>query len=1110
MAQTRFTFSPLMDLNYYKQHLGEVRGTSRTESVGQAYGSFLGAYLTHHLMSPPTGMNAEALLMRDKATIQALLQDGCVITYNASEQLLHFFNFLAKNIPLYYQLIELGFLSKDAICEEGTTFLNAYFSGVLMESLDDIDEAIQLIQFLKASLAIANKKGVFPLSAFFNLICKNDNYFSEEKDDVFIEKLSRLVDSFSLERAHPLNVDEFTKQCVEFFKDYRSDDEVRWFFYRILMRAVDYGMDLYQPIEELSNNSFSTFMIVYAVDRRLPMETVRAYYLAFSEGLQLVRLPTWERVDIKAVPVVVDAKTKQLSGVLRLETDIFDGLAGYDFFGADESDKNEDIFDIFTMAKFFPLSVLGSLYFNEHIKYSYRLLVWKGEEAVIPRFLQGMPNEIKLRNIPEAMRPGVPVNTADGGFVYVRFVEKDNRIFVELIDITFEDYGDSPKKIHVLDEEDFDQKYREAVRLFKEKYSIVLSEALMNRGNYFPIKQYFAMQEYYSENRVKMDILESYFRMTGKNKGNDPRVSYQFRRRFERKHFLNPLLVGEKKCNSVYLSEDGYTWKHCKGKNEAVLTRVFYYDLIVLRHLKKIGFAFNTSFIEGFIVNLLLRGNYADPAFYNLLRCLFECGAKFPETVEGQPMAGYIQARVVALKPEDKVAACRDHFEKVLELFDAEQGDVVGNLRAYLTSFGFDLPDACVTKKSAFSYMQSQAGLVAFSVALDTRLPNVNTFLFDTKKHLLAFAESVNGERGDVKCLLVALDHYLRSGDYAFCLKMEDSYYQLFRSVILAMCEVLYARLEKEMKVDVLDAFKEKFDSAKRRIRSDHLKLVRGLQEALRGILNESPYDTVGRQRHLAQYFDFFQQVESLFVGKEKEIEERVTSNTLREVLRAFLYGVLLEGQISMDVEMQHALGVLTGRNYGDVQMLMLATAPESAPPMDDEVDEYVPPDVPEAPEVKTPRLELIPSVGKRMTMFGAKEYPSAAFLSAIKVYQAMIDKLFYADASRDTLVAVINRINVQLDDSVVSDPILRPLICPFTNKVPFYPCGSQGRMIYLDSTVLTQYYKQTIKHEGVIVDEDSIKWLEEREIMLFFTHLQAVDEVLKMRSDYRSALTFS
>jgi hypothetical protein len=368
----------------------------------------------------------------------------------------------------------------------------------------------------------------------------------------------------------------------------------------------------------------------------------------------------------------------------------------------------------------------------------------------------------------------------------------------------------------------------------------------------------------------------------------------------------------------------------------------------------------------------------------------------------------------------------------------------------------------------------------------------------------------VNGEQGDVKRLLVALDHYLRGGDYAFGLKMEDSYYQLFRSAMLAMCESLYARLEKEVKVDVLDAFKEKFDSAKRRIRSDHLKLVGGLQEALRGILNESPGDALSRKHHLAKYLALCEYIESLFVGEEGEINKRVSSDTLRQVLRSFLSYQLLEGQISLDQGMQEALGVLTGRNYGDVQMLMLATAPESAPPMDDEVDEYVPPDVPEAPEVKTPRLELIPSVGKRMTMFGAKEYPSAAFLSAIKVYQAMIDKLFYADASRDTLVAVINRINVQLEDSVVSDPILRPLICPFTNKVPFYPCGSQGRMIYLDSTVLTQYYKQTIKHEGVIVDEDSIKWLEEREIMLFFTHLQAVDEVLKMRSDYRSALTFS
>lgn len=160
MRSSRATFSGLISLEDYKNDLGKEGGFSTDQPVGPTYGSFLGAYLTYHLMHRPEGMTAESVLERDKKDINALItQNNCKITFETTRQLPDFFNFLTAHVGIYLALVDSGFLEVDAQCHGGNTFLNTYFSEKLIDTNADASEAIELLNRTKPCLTIANNKG---------------------------------------------------------------------------------------------------------------------------------------------------------------------------------------------------------------------------------------------------------------------------------------------------------------------------------------------------------------------------------------------------------------------------------------------------------------------------------------------------------------------------------------------------------------------------------------------------------------------------------------------------------------------------------------------------------------------------------------------------------------------------------------------------------------------------------------------------------------------------------------------------------------------------------------------------------------------------------------
>ncbi|HEU5282031.1 MAG TPA: hypothetical protein VFU82_08650 [Gammaproteobacteria bacterium] len=964
-----------------------------------------------------------------------------------------------------------------------------------------------------------------------------------------IDQWEALVDAFALDEAHLMKVDELLEQCVEFYH-YHNTSKASAFLYHLLTQAVNYGVSLHQPMKGLGDQSFIVKMLM---NRSFEPMTLRHFYCAMNQTSRHLTFKYPKSSEVRKVPFAVNAKTGAVEGVVSVPdlVDIPAEFEGYRIVRLGPGFEGK-VFNPAIAAKFFPISILDKWYFPKNklddrwVMYfgSNRASSMKTKKKIFVALQQALWDDyghitgadksegiyIKISSIPMAGRFGVPEKTKNN-YDVVMFIKQDSSIVLKIDEpLSYVD----PTHKHFTTPDDY-QKVKSFVE--EKKFLSAFDVAIQDESNYFSLKNFFyQLKLFISLEKEPLNLLEYYLRDGGHGDGGDPRFFYQFSRRYERKAFFPKVLCAPTWSNCFYASGDGHHGFHHAADLGETINIDRNYDTAILFHLRKIGFSFKTKVVEDEVKRLLETGNYADPAFFRLMRCLCECGAPLPNMVGDQSYSDYVQERLLRLNDGERRDAAKEHFNKVLALFNVKPETAAKDIRDYFASFRLSMPSACVTAEGMSHYLQSQEGLNDFLVAMDLALLKMNEAIFNTRGSLEDFSDSVEGDKGDAKCMTRALNHYLRSGDYARELSMERAYYQLYRGLIIEICEALDTALQKAMKGGGDQPEEEEVKKSRfAAVRQGLTAATKGLKAAkrnlgvgwfiehvdnlLKKIASLSPGDADGRRGYLEIYLELCDYIQQKLDVGENTPKYRLRSQSIRTVLSRFLSGELLKSNIVLDDEMQQALrelmssfakipsatsdGVTTPGDGSDeeAELVMAATVPASAP-LEGESDneDYVPPEVPleeETPGAQSDVKPEMPTVAKSARLFPEKKRPSVEFLSTINAYKNKIDELFYGDKSRDTLIAVIHHLNAKLGEGVALDAVGH-LICPITKRIPFYPCGfKEGEFAYVDAMAFTSYYGKVI--EGIVVNEASFDRLTPRELMLFFTHLQAVDRLLNL-----------
>lgn len=1165
MSQSRFNFSANMTLEGYEDLLGKERGTSPDAPVGSDYGSFLGAYLTHHFMNLPAGESAVDFLAKHQAHIKRLVQEqGCVITFHPSKQLPAFFKFLMRNLPLYHALVEAQFLRVDAQCDDGNTFLNQYFRKKKINTPEKAEEAIQLVRASKESLTVANKEGVFPLYAFFNFVYKHGQANILANNEPLINQWKALLDAFALDNPYPMDVSSFSEKCVDYLNMYINVTALT-FFDDLLTTATNYGLDLHQPMSGLKGLSLISYRIMNAY--KMPSAILRDYYFAMDEKTKGVIFKKDKGFVLKKRPLLFNEKTGFLEGVAGVKGEVLPGFEEYTVF---KEKHSYYVFDMAVMAKFFPFEIVNALYFakNRKIEDHPMLVPAKRDQVnwglLTHRVLQALVStcgndnltdsgllnvSIKITDIPAGMRFGLPEKTREGRAVYLGI---NHKLGISL----YYRYFGAYKQLKASDfKQEDEEKFNNFMSLEGGFYNLFDLAIQDKENNYFQLSHYFYQYDTFSSASQQLNLLEFYLSRGSQPDSRDPLSFCHIERVYDRRLSL-PKAVIPTNVAVAYESSDGRDWRYDLRDEGEKRTIVESYDMAVLRHLKKIGYSFNSVFVEEEIKRLLQAGSYADPAFYCLMRCFCECGARFPKTIGDQPVSEYIQSRLRALTSQERKQTALDHLDAVSALFNAEPASAGKNMRDYVGLFSMTLPNDYDTAEAMFRDLTSEKGLNQFLMAIDAAFPKVNEMIFDTRLGLSNFVNSIQSDHGNAALMASALTHYLKSDDYNRKLTNEAAYYQLYHGSIIAICNALQLGLVKAMQIKpetqatpeqpekrsfggLFRGAQKGFQNVARHLKPGVSATVNEINRLLDRFIRLSPEDANGRRDYLHAYFDLYRYIEEKITEGEVYPQKKIRSKNVRMVLEAFLNGDLLKGHVQLDEAMKQALKVLMpswARNTPidssdeDVEMLKKATAPGSAPEVeessstvattpgdssDEDVEALIKATAPEsAPAEDEPQLPTRKhhsgaglSVSKSVTMFAEKSHFSEAFLANIEAYKKKIDESFYRNGENHDLLNLISAINQIIETEKVSNPFLDHVICPVTKQVALYPCGLGGELAYGDVLAwANQPYGSTV--EGVVVNEEAVVLLSDRELALFFTHLNAMGKLLNLDLNPRSTPT--
>lgn len=1128
MAGNRFAFSTLMTLADYENKLGKESGTSPDQPVGETYGSFLGAYLSYRLMNAPEGQAFE-VLMANQAKIQALVNHkNCKITFETSTQLPYFFTFLTTHVDVWHALVEAGFLKVDAVCDDRNTFLNTYFSQKPIKEEKEADEAIKLLNSAKACLTIPNKHGVIPLGAFISQFKNTDELAS---NNAILWKWEALSDAFALSNHEVgVSVKPLVKACVDFYNAHHSHRFAINFLYRLLTVAANYGVSVHEPLPELGNDSFIKKMVCSDMALHWPAATLREYYRSLNKDSQGMKVKVGRGLVHSAAPIVWEANTGAITGLVRIEGALGERSNQLRIFPQKDPNNpaNTYVFDIFKLSQFIDISVFraesGQLKLGVfEVDRSTR----KDAVCNFTRVVTGVFNQgITFSSIREEWRCGLPTQYRNSDvklFVSIRlgYSEYNKLNLSILIKGSFDRYvgindRDGLKDSHV---KAFKEKYKDALQSFESNYMDNLRWAIENPDNYHLASQYYSQVTYAPKAEYEMNLLEYYLRHGGFGEEGDPRDLYQFQVKFKSaSEFHHKLVTGPiAACNHdarrdvwEYLTPDQ---REGRARWPLSYELPINIDLEILRHFQKIGYDFNTGFVEEVITDLLKNGNLTDPTLYHLMCCFAECGARFPKNIDDQLLAAYLQGKLQAIKPEDRINAYRQHLTQVIELCRKENAlDQADSIRSYLAEFGVEIPAELETVDAISGFLLSDEGLRLIVTTIDLHYPKVNEARINVKADALQFKRSIKDNNGNAALAWVGLRHYVESGEYSNLDRTkEEAYFQLYFDVIRKSCKAFQFALAQAMNVNAMTAGKPSlWGVAKTMKRIAKMTALGGdvtssVGQKLNAILRFSPGDADGRKQLLTLVGDLLAFVRAQRPSDKKAAKEKVPSRTVREVFDQFLKAGCLPENIDVTHEMTEALKTLvqTRRPSDDSSSLSDYVTPTGTPADSDDEDEDVkaliqataPPSatVDDEPPLQQPRSTQV----KAFTMFGGESFIERdTFTARTTEYKAFINSLIYPIKSGGPLAEMINGINEAIEKGSAVEPSLAHVICPLTKKVSFYPCGLGDTLAYfdLDNLGLTQWGSEI---DGVTVNESTIQFLNMREMMSFMAVVKVLHQSL-------------
>lgn len=1115
MAKSRYVFSNVMTLAQYGSKLNQEQGTSPAASVGSDYGSFLGAYLTHHLMHPPKGMTAEGVLARDAETLQGLVKQGCQVTFNPSKQLPEFYKFLTKNVAVYHRLLELGLLKVEEQCDDGNTFLNTYFNEVVIDSVQAAHEAIALVASTKPCLMMVNKAGVFPLDAFFNNVSRmieqgSDPFTTDPVNEALIEQWQALCAAFALDQEHAINVDvsRFVEQCAKFYKAHENNKPAISFLYFMLTKAVNYGLELHRPLKALDGDSFMVKMVDCDALIHWPTLTLREYYRSLNAASSKMMLKVITGVIWQPASMKVNA-AGDVEGVVRIEGGVPESFQPYSYFSncqqslRDGRKTKQVIFDIMTAGKVLPafllpasdggkpVSLVDTQLKVDRLGKEDRVVCW-------PWLPRSFGEGIKLSRLPAEMRFGLPTKTGAGYDVCFSINIKKN--------------GEGDLSVFFFNEEDgcrssilsdnlFERENKEKLVTFRKQYYERLKEALENPDNYFPPEQYYRQGQLQAQSAKDVNLLEYYLLRGGQVASDDPRSFYRFQRRYQRKSLVDSRLTTNKVI-TAYESQDSDGVRFFSEDHGESYEANRNIDFEILKHLKKIGYDFNTAFVEARIVSLLKGGNFADPSLYRLMDCFRECGAKFPAEIDGVALSDYVQEKLRGLTPDEKFVGVRDHFRMVLTLFKNEKSPtMLADIRDYAASFGVRFPGGrALSFKDIQGYLLSDNVIGEIVSSIDLSFPTVNKKKIDIKADVLNVKASMANGKGNAKLVMQGASNYVLSDEYVD-LHNEDAYFQLYYEPIRRVCEALQVALAQAMSVKSKNApLQGFFKGIKRNAKIGLQLMLSEMNKHMQTMLEASPGTKQERVEFLRKYKQLFVVTQKKINDGNQDPKNKVPSQRVRDVLTQFLNNELLGESIQITGDMQRALEVLSpsfddqattpGDEMSEEEVENIVKAADeaqaslagaSAPPVDDE-------SVFGATE---------PVKEKYVGMFEPRKAVfSKGFLTDVANYERKIRELFYNDTSSEALIQMIEAINEKLGEGAEIDSANLNCLCPLTNRVPFYPCGLGEELAYLEiQTLMSPEVGGKVK--GVDVNESTIVLLSNRELMGFFSQVRMLHQAM-------------
>lgn len=827
-------YSPSMSLEDYRKGLDRHKGTHASSPCGEYLGSFLACYLEAKVVG--AGDHAMSRLEADIPLIDALLMDRrkpCKIIFN-NKQLHAVFEKLKNNFPLYKALLNKGYLNIRLQCDDGSTFLHSYLKTLNIDDQDAMAMAYELIE-IDVSTLMVNSHAGYPIAILIDKLA--DNSWNITRDNQ--HDLLRLLALCQLETHHYILKDKevlyLLKKCFELLSTIEDPFKAGVCFDAILA-AASLGVPLHQPLHGCLDNQTSLFAYMMELDPNYQwgIERLRRLMQMVGRGVLNVEVKT------NAQAVVYEKLSLSHPEDLNSYCYIHD-------FAPEEKEalQEHQIVPQAGIQKRYggcwvpDLAVASRVYKIESI-----VAVWRGKIEIDGIGLQGN----RQSPLPKFSVPLMHVN--DTHLTSNHSYRQQVVYYLSGYDRLYKDGTVLSKyRVEYYHPEHSDSHYyrlRKLNRSFEYENSLktlsphngpgrilyaakqMLDDVCVNH-KFVQADNYYYAYSLTPRPVVRKNALLAYLEKGGDVTGDADTIPYLYfreRHEFVCKGRLHPRLVrflpGQVRLSAVY---------HCNKTGETLLAsntmpenikRIRVYDPALLKQFRQLGFDFSVPEVTAWISQRLMNHRLS-PSLYEILACLKECGAIFPEKINEQNYLDFMTAKL----QEVDYKKWRKQFHRIIKNpmekasldkhFFALGVNANVPLRKIAKNYGVRFEEKCLDLIKA---MDNYPLLFEeWLAALDYKIIEGHPVLF-----------------GDCSAVMACLDAYVASGEYQReTIEHANDYFNFFVSLIQERVALLSDAIDRAMNYasprDSVLLTLIKKDSRDRAVGSEAAKLKAKIEE---------------------------------------------------------------------------------------------------------------------------------------------------------------------------------------------------------------------------------------------------------------------------------------